>query len=284
MSKKAPVNKTGKSKRRLKRSVRRSIAALLMVTAIGVAAVPVPENFADDGTGGVVDDGSLDGDVHDMTGFKYQQTSWKVTKPNPDPDGEDEMVVETEYFKDNDESMTKIKNKFELDKYAGASVEDLIGHFDDIGGDKVYRSMAITDLGNGTYDLCWQFMYYQVTEPKSNALRGVICKYNSQYAANQVNLSLEPITEYYTVENEKYKSFYGEADDKSESRPGMTRMDRDWDPLLEREYKYEQYNHLNEDDKAFFEKICKRSVYCKRSRVQVISRGSWKVDCRWWYS
>ncbi len=38
-----------KSKRRLKRSVRRSLAAVLMITAIGVAAVPVPENYADNG-------------------------------------------------------------------------------------------------------------------------------------------------------------------------------------------------------------------------------------------
>lgn len=48
MSKKTPAKK---SKRRLKRSIRRSIAAILMVTAIGVAAVPVPENYADNGTG-----------------------------------------------------------------------------------------------------------------------------------------------------------------------------------------------------------------------------------------
>ena len=44
-----------KSKRRLKRTVRRSIAAVLMVTAIAVAAIPVPENLADeseDTTGG----------------------------------------------------------------------------------------------------------------------------------------------------------------------------------------------------------------------------------------
>lgn len=43
MAKKAPVKK---SRRRLKRSVRRSLAAVLMITAIGVAAVPVPENEA----------------------------------------------------------------------------------------------------------------------------------------------------------------------------------------------------------------------------------------------
>ncbi|MCH5258281.1 MAG: leucine-rich repeat protein [Lachnospiraceae bacterium] len=50
MAKKTPVKK---SKRRLKRSVRRSLAAVLMITAIGVAAVPVPENYADEsGDGG----------------------------------------------------------------------------------------------------------------------------------------------------------------------------------------------------------------------------------------
>lgn len=44
MSKKVLVKKT---KRRLKRTVRRSLAAVLMITAIAVAAIPVPENFAE---------------------------------------------------------------------------------------------------------------------------------------------------------------------------------------------------------------------------------------------
>lgn len=43
MSKKTPVKK---SKRRLKRSIRRSLAAVMMITAVAVAAVPVPENTA----------------------------------------------------------------------------------------------------------------------------------------------------------------------------------------------------------------------------------------------
>ncbi|MGN0278218.1 MAG: leucine-rich repeat protein [Lachnospiraceae bacterium] len=48
MSKKTPIKKT---KRRLKRTVRRSLAAVLMITAIGVAAIPVPENYAESGAG-----------------------------------------------------------------------------------------------------------------------------------------------------------------------------------------------------------------------------------------
>lgn len=47
MSKKTPVKK---SKRRLKRTVRKSLAAVLMITAIVIAAIPVPENRADDGS------------------------------------------------------------------------------------------------------------------------------------------------------------------------------------------------------------------------------------------
>ena len=47
MSKKTPVKK---SKRRLKRTVRKSLAAVLMITAIVIAAIPVPENRAEDGS------------------------------------------------------------------------------------------------------------------------------------------------------------------------------------------------------------------------------------------
>ncbi|MBD5445464.1 MAG: leucine-rich repeat protein [Lachnospiraceae bacterium] len=275
MSKKAPVNKTGKSKRRLKRSVRRSIAALLMITAIGVAAVPVPENFADDGTGGVVDDGSVNGDVHDMTGFKYEQTSWKVTSSGSD--GAEN--TETKYDNSHDESMTKIKGKFELDKYVDKSVEDLLSYKED-----VFSSMAITDVGNGTYDLCWQFMYYEVTEPKSNALRGVICKYNSQYAANQVNLSLSPITEYYVVERAKYDDFYtpGSTASGDSVRPGMKDMDPDWDPTAEITYSYTKYdkNSLSEDERKFFVKYANAAFTAKEAQFKAYKEAlqKWLAD------
>lgn len=60
MSKKTPVKK---SKRRLKRSVRRSLAVVLMITAIAVAAIPVPENVAapDGGVSALADEKE---DVH----------------------------------------------------------------------------------------------------------------------------------------------------------------------------------------------------------------------------
>ncbi len=43
MAKKTTVKKP---RRRLKKTVRRSLAAVLMITAIAVAAIPVPENLA----------------------------------------------------------------------------------------------------------------------------------------------------------------------------------------------------------------------------------------------
>ena len=44
MAKKTAVRKP---KRRLKKTARRSLAAVLMVTSIAVAAIPAPENLAD---------------------------------------------------------------------------------------------------------------------------------------------------------------------------------------------------------------------------------------------
>ena len=41
-----------KNKRGLKRTVRRSMAAILMITAIAVAAIPVPDISADTGSTG----------------------------------------------------------------------------------------------------------------------------------------------------------------------------------------------------------------------------------------
>lgn len=71
MSKKTPVKK---SKRRLKRSVRRSLAAVLMITAIAVAAIPVPENVAapDGGVSALADEKE---DVWSSLAFQFRFTS-----------------------------------------------------------------------------------------------------------------------------------------------------------------------------------------------------------------
>lgn len=241
MSKKTPVKK---SKRRLKRSVRRSLAAVLMITAIAVAAIPVPENVAADPT---APGGGTAGrtDVHDMTGFEYKETSTDN--------------------KSNDELGTTGAN-FELGKYADIKVENIGDiHTDDsndLGTDKnrpVYASLAIIEV-DGVTTLNWQFLYYNVVNPTNRTPGGVVCKYNSAYSADLVNLGLNPITDYYTVDMSAYENFwYGGLD--SAGKP----ISADLRATTERTYSYADYTGeqtsggsggttASQADIAFFEK------------------------------
>lgn len=209
MAKKTPIKK---SRRRLKRSVRRSLAAVLMITAIGVAAVPVPENYADNGESIK----ARAADAHDMTGFQYKETLIKSVErvekkddqgnPIKDADGNvviEEITKETRDTSHDEVTSTSTNGKaIKLNTYAGKDLEDLI---DD---SNVMSSLATTDVGGGVFDLCWQFMFYRVTEPESNADRGVICKYNNQYSTDRLALGMKPITEYYTVNEDKFTAYY----------------------------------------------------------------------------
>ena len=95
MSKKAPIKK---SRRRLKRSVRRSLAAVLMITAIAVAAVPVPENYAEN-------DADADSDVvavaYDYSSSDYDKIPFDVSLKRPANEGD---VYKTKYIFPSDES------------------------------------------------------------------------------------------------------------------------------------------------------------------------------------
>ena len=80
-----------KSKRRLKRTVRRSLAAVLMITAIAVAAIPVPENLADESdetAGGDAGIRYVEADSND----DYIQNPGKTL--NPYADSSDERLEE----------------------------------------------------------------------------------------------------------------------------------------------------------------------------------------------
>lgn len=191
MSKKTPVKK---SKRRLKRSVRRSLAAVLMITAIAVAAVPVPENAAapEGGVSALADAQ----DVHDdaiSKNFGYDNTNAVDVVP--------------------DANLNTL-----LNRYKGKDYSQMVFGTDDSGDSAdadlnkhttptVYSSLAIRDLGNDVYALGWQFMYYNIRNT-DNTTGGVVCKYNSSWSAEQVDLGLNPITEYYTVNVSTYNDFW----------------------------------------------------------------------------
>ncbi|MCH5249167.1 MAG: leucine-rich repeat protein [Lachnospiraceae bacterium] len=255
MSKKASVNGAKKSKRRLKRSVRRSIAALLMVTAIGVAAIPVPENFAEEpGVPGANGGGTTTGnfDVHESYKYPSDRTEEELKK-HPMPIDEQSTVGGSSFglnwhllddSNPNGLGGTDKDGMLDMDKL----VKNLYGT-DNLSG-KVFQSLKVNNLGqdqsgNDQWDLGWQFMYY-VVKPPSREDQGVLCKYNSQYRAEEVDLNLTPNTGYYTVEASKYDGYF------NGTQAGLDGMNNN--PTVELTYTYDNWSK-NEQTTAVREAI-----------------------------
>lgn len=209
MAKKTPVKKP---RRRLKRSIRRSLAAVLMITAIGVAAVPVPENFAEDGrtssNAGMSREAS---DDHKMDDFKYEPDAKK-----------DESLRET--------------TKFQLGKYDPEDTDEDSDKnvFNALEDGDVDASYAVIDLGAGQWQLGWQFLFYSQTNPRSNTAGGVICKYNNEFSFDKVELSLFPITSYFVVETADYDKYWT-------NYAAVTASNYLWDPTQKIEYTYDEW-------------------------------------------
>ncbi len=230
MAKKAPVKKT---RRRLKRSVRRSLAAVLMVTSIAVAAIPVPENYADNGdvTPGPGDT-TVVKDVHDMKNFGFDENS---ADTEPLPTG----------------------TNFKLDQYAGKTDAEILN---DLGG-TVMASYSVTPLGGNDYKLGWQFLYYEVNNPRGDGKAGVICKYNKEFYTDKIDLSLYPATEYFTFEASKYDAYYEGT---------LTGNLMDNDPTVTLEYTYDMFKSapLTDAERAFLTKYFEKDLTDKEKEFQ----------------
>ncbi len=215
MAKKTPAKKP---RRRLKRSVRRSLSAVLMITAIAVAAIPVPENYADNGdaTASSMTRAAVV-DMHDMSKFVYDPDS--ATDVDP---------VRT----------------INLSKYEGKDVETIMNAND------TAPSYAITDIGNGDLSLSWQFLFYNAKNPIDGLESGVICKYNSRFYSEKVDLNLMPITKYYTVESEDFDNYFAGT-----ANVGMD--NKATDPVEFDYYTYTSADAKSARIKAFYEKYCK---------------------------
>lgn len=233
MAKKAPVKKT---RRKLKRSVRRSLAAVLMVTSIAVAAIPVPENYADNGDARDAAGMTRAVDVHDMDDYGYDENSTDV------------------------ESLPTGTN-FKLDTYAGKDDETILQDLDD----KVWASYAVTDLGGGTFSLGWQFLFYKVTNPRGGGDAGVVCKYNREFYSEKVDLSLYPTTKYFTFEAADYNAYY-EGTMNSTKRNLMDNTD----PTAPVVYTYTMYKTggLTDDERSFFTKYFEKDLQDKEKAFQ----------------
>ncbi len=195
MSKKTPVKK---SKRRLKRSVRRSLAAVLMITAIAVAAIPVPENVAapEGGVSALADEKK---DVHEdamsntTTGFGYKpESAVDLSGPSIPLNVFNDVDIEDMNIQDDDTGSGDIAT--------GNNNKNI----------PVYMSLTVRNLGNEgstDYVLYWQFLYYK-TRNTDRSIGGVVCRYNNSYSAEQVDLGLTPVTSYKTVTQEAYQKFW----------------------------------------------------------------------------
>lgn len=221
-----------KSRRRLKRSIRRSLAAVLMITAIGVAAVPVPENYAEDGSNPSV---KAAADLHNMKEFKYES------------DPKNDVVLDA---------------SIDLNSKKGKTVEELLADSD------VKTSYAITDIGGGLLNLSWQFMYYKAKDPSSGQPSGVICKYNKQFYSDETELALKPTAKYFTIEESHFNDYFAGTLNSGSSQFKNT-MDNN--PTAEVEFNYDTFlndNQTAKNIKAYFEKYFKQAYDAKVAEFQ----------------
>ncbi len=255
MAKKAPVKKT---KRRLKRSVRRSLAAVLMVTAIAVAAIPVPENYADNSTTvpGVGGTTVRDKDVHEdavKRDFVYDINDADMSSGGSVATWADTNLNKF-IGKDGELDEDKIWERY--DEKADSAVDN--GTSANPG---TYASMVIRDV-DGVTTLSWQFMYYVRNIQGSglgNGPRGVICKYNGEYMAEKVDLPMVLNTKYYTVEQNVFNNFF---EGKNPDAEGTNAGKQNWltyldcNPDKEYSYTYTDYStnsFVDDATKYFFE-------------------------------
>lgn len=240
MAKKTAVRKP---KRRLKKTARRSMAAVLMITAIVVAAIPVPENFAD----------------------------------NPGARAGEEVVSPTAYVKAEDVSGllgTPPKNDYVLsaddagdtDKEQALLASTVIPAIKD---GKVVPTEIVTTYGGELY-LTWQFLY----EPKGQNT-GRLVKYNDEFPTRLVNLGLQPNKQYFIVHENAYNLYFTKPDALNANANGpngepketlrLTGMDNLsstdlFYPTNKIEYTYKQVSQrtgdvlLDEPTRTFFEK------------------------------
>jgi len=226
-----------KPKRRLKKTARRSLAAVLMATSIAVAAIPAPENLADN-------PGSRAGD--------------DIVSPTAYVDAEKAGLLGTPPKNDYVLPYTgpnvghAVTNKAELEEYVIApAVKD----------GKVVATEIATYRGSVLY-LTWQFIYEPVG---SNT--GRVLNYNDDFPVDLVDLGLQPNKSYFSVYKKAYDTYFsepeklitGELKDTDDRQLQLLNMDNlkkttnsatgevtysDFYPTQPVEFKYDDYDYL----------------------------------------
>lgn len=187
------VLKKKKTNRRLKKSVRRTLGALCMMTAIIVAAIPFPDAAADDGSAASGGTGS------DPIGYPYSYSDDVneedyLTITDSMNEGADIIDTSVNYYKytyDEDGNVTSTPN----------------GEY----YDKSHTAYTIYQNSSGVWQMDWQFEYYA----NSNNEDGLITKYNGQYAREVVNLEYQVYADYIYLTEKDYNAFLSKDTDES---------------------------------------------------------------------
>lgn len=172
--------KKAKSKmnRKTKRIIRRCIAGLLMVTAIGIAAIPAKETEAADNAAAQAKRTKIAANaVADTTNYN---TSVSYSSGNA-----------TDLSLSNAAQLAATVNSEGTEATVGGTTYQL------------YPTYTISNLSSGKPEIKWQFKYYAIT-----GLGGIIAKYNDEYKVNNVTLPNNGVRTYAIVSESMYNNFY----------------------------------------------------------------------------
>ena len=195
------VLKKKKVNRRLKKSVRRTIGALCMITAIIVAAIPFPESRADDGTGAgdtsravtVINEYPEDelavGQAEDSTkinmidvGFIDKTVTWQEVASGATVDDNSYLVTD-----ENDKTLKVTKSGTDALKKAWVIPKNTVGN------------NAILD---------WQFEYFVPDNAGVDTRSAVIFRYNNDLQSTDVDIYDVVYSGYYQISEEQYNAFW----------------------------------------------------------------------------
>ncbi len=225
MAKKTVVKKP---KRRLKRTVRRSLAAVLMITAIVVAAIPVPENMAEDGASGEA--GNTQSPLAYKEATKYEDEPNKGDHHStPDDDGKECWEIDVRPQGNTELGLPKgIKN---------AIMED-----------RLYSTVKTVYRDNTNLSLEWEFLYHLSDG------RATLCKYNSELNAKTVRVGELLRTDYQTVTQDMFNTYFNDPESYNDKKNKMDNLGDDNHPLYPTNtIVYDQYSDFAEDsDEAKF--------------------------------
>lgn len=242
-----------KPKRRLKRTARRSLAAVLMITAIVVAAIPVPENMAEDG--------SSDLPTSAQTSFAYVPPSRE----------NDEYLAN----RGGEHSCNGIKcsesNILWKDNPTGDLPQELEEALKEGGG---LRASVRAKQVDNRIQLTWEFLYH-INGKGSGPKTAVLCKYNPKDNRGIVEVRNFLCTDYQavpTAEFEKYFTNPKAYNDKTNNPMDNLKVGNSLYPTTEIVYSVDYWD-IDSDQKDYLAKYYKVEYDQVTSQIERVNRG-----------